>query len=497
MALSSILSIIKNGIQAVANGGSSAAKQSQSGSASSGGSSAANYYGSTQTPTSSAGGNTGYTAKGTHYDATAAQNDAAVKRSIEAAQKAWADAQAAGNRAGMDSAHAEAERLRGLLGYSGGVDGSDYIGLQKQNQNNVGQWNIGAPEYPFQWDSYQDFYDQNGYSSAMDAQRAAIDAYIQQTVNGINAQKQTVGQDADALARQAFVSNMQAKQTLPQQLSAAGFSGGLADSHMIGLDTTLQNNQTQIMTERDKMLNELEMAAINAQLSGDQQAAEQAAALYQAAISAWNNYTGQANQYAQSDFWNGANLNSSNYWNEQGLALDRDQLNASNQQFGVEQAYRNAMNLLQMGVMPDESVLSSAGMTSLEAQNYIDRVRQQEAAAAAAAAAKGKGSGGGSKYDVNGIYDAMSTSSDPYLYLMSRYKDYGITASAANQVWDNYVARLEQAFDGGDRSQAVIDGLLKAGYTMDDLIAAGYVPPSTATTHPIGGGGGLTPPRLS
>jgi hypothetical protein len=49
------------------------------------------------------------------------------KAALEAAGQSWADANKAGDQAGMDAAHAQAEAIRGQYGYSGGADGSQYI----------------------------------------------------------------------------------------------------------------------------------------------------------------------------------------------------------------------------------------------------------------------------------------------------------------------------------------------------------------------------------
>lgn len=46
---------------------------------------------------------------------------------IDAAKRAYADAQARGDKAGMEAAHRQAESVRAGYGYSGGVDGSQYI----------------------------------------------------------------------------------------------------------------------------------------------------------------------------------------------------------------------------------------------------------------------------------------------------------------------------------------------------------------------------------
>lgn len=50
-------------------------------------------------------------------------------------QKDWADAQARGDQAAMDAAHAAAEELRARYGYSGGADGSEHLGLMAYTGN--------------------------------------------------------------------------------------------------------------------------------------------------------------------------------------------------------------------------------------------------------------------------------------------------------------------------------------------------------------------------
>ena len=53
---------------------------------------------------------------------------------IDNAKKKYAEAQAKGDKAGMESAHKEAESVRAGYGYSGGADGSQNISL------NDGDW---------------------------------------------------------------------------------------------------------------------------------------------------------------------------------------------------------------------------------------------------------------------------------------------------------------------------------------------------------------------
>lgn len=57
------------------------------------------------------------------------------RRQVEAFKAEWERANAAGDQAGMDAAHAAAERVRAQQGYSGGEDGGGYIEL--------GSWESG------------------------------------------------------------------------------------------------------------------------------------------------------------------------------------------------------------------------------------------------------------------------------------------------------------------------------------------------------------------
>ena len=51
---------------------------------------------------------------------------------IDSAKKKYAEAQAKGDKAGMESAHSEAEAVRAKYNYSGGADGSQNIGLNQE-----------------------------------------------------------------------------------------------------------------------------------------------------------------------------------------------------------------------------------------------------------------------------------------------------------------------------------------------------------------------------
>lgn len=97
-----------------------------------------------------------YVPKGTYNDQWIRENDPNAWSQIEKYKQDYAAAQAAGNQAGMDTAHRAAEAIRSRYNYSGGYDGSDRIGWgadpttdigddYRLDASDVNRWT--APEY--------------------------------------------------------------------------------------------------------------------------------------------------------------------------------------------------------------------------------------------------------------------------------------------------------------------------------------------------------------
>lgn len=76
---------------------------------------------------------------GNDYAGAAGMSDL-DQAALEAATRSWEEASKAGDRAGMDAAHRQAEKLRAKYGYSGGSDGSQYLPEQQFSYES-------APEY--------------------------------------------------------------------------------------------------------------------------------------------------------------------------------------------------------------------------------------------------------------------------------------------------------------------------------------------------------------
>ncbi len=240
----------------------------------------------------------------------------------------WKSAYSAGNQSEMNAAHTAAEAVRAKYGYSGGADGAKYNQLD-QGDNGYRQ--------------FDDFYSGNGYGQVGSALKNELDAYTQQTVDGYGALKRTVNNDADKLAREAYISYMQAKNSLPQQLTAAGYTGGMADSFKVGLDSTLQNNQKDIAVNRANAIYELDQSIRQAISAGNMETARQQAQLMQSAISDWNSYTAAQEDRKFNSQMNSYNIGNQNIQNALKRDLEREDLTYNRQLEAAATAYQRQM----------------------------------------------------------------------------------------------------------------------------------------------------------
>lgn len=97
------------------------------------------------------------------------------------------------------------------------------------------------------------------------ANEAARQAALQQALGNYGLQKDTLAQQADDAARQAYISRMIAERDLGQQLAAAGYTGGMAESSRLGLLTNYENNRNNILRDRDNNLAAIDLAMRNAE----------------------------------------------------------------------------------------------------------------------------------------------------------------------------------------------------------------------------------------
>lgn len=328
------------------------------------------------TNTSSSGN---YTPLGSYNDYGMGAED---KKAIESIKQQWENAKAAGDAVGMANANAGANAIRAKYGYSGGVDGSQYIKLDGVEAS--------TPTTPFSYTNYDDFYKQSGYSGISDSQKAANEYYLQQVLNNMGTQKGKLNQAADKQAGQAYTSYMLSQKALPQQLAAKGYNGGIADSQRIALDSNFQNTRNDIEQNRLNALNDIETNMNNARLESYGKLADQNAALAQAAISAWNNYTNNANQMANTNFWNNRNFE---YQKGRDAVTDdqwQKSFDQSNKQFDMNYGlnerqvaiqeknpyYAYVMDKIGKGNMPTQEELVLAGLVGISPEELVQTYKQ-------------------------------------------------------------------------------------------------------------------------
>lgn len=124
---------------------------------------------------------------------------------------------------------------------------------------------------------FEDFYNRMGGADFEKMLRENINASVQQAVNGYEAQKQETEQDAQEMARQAYVAKLLGEKNMAQRLAAGGYAGGMAESAMLESETAYQNNLAEIQRQRQRALDEIQRAIDNARLTGDMEMANQLA----------------------------------------------------------------------------------------------------------------------------------------------------------------------------------------------------------------------------
>ena len=328
-----------------------------------------------------------------------------------------------------------------------------------------------AQEQPpsMKYGSFQEFVGDTGYDDYAEQMKAAIQASVDQAVNGYKGQIDTTNQQSDDMARQAWVAKRLAEKNMNQQLSANGYSGGMADSQKISLESSYQDQLTDIEKQRLQTVKDLETAINNAQLTGDMQAAQELSAMLQQIQSQWNSYVQSQKQFDQQNYWNQKELDNQNYWNEQELAAQNK-----------GDAYTRALTLISQGFMPDDETLAAAGITRAAAQQKLD---QQLAAATVAAgttggrtsavrtASGGYNNGSLTTDQVKQLQQALGVTADGLWGSQSKAAAGGLTA---DQAWAQMGMTATPSGGGGFSSMAYSSYLSRGDLTGADTYLEKY-----------------------
>ena len=239
-------------------------------------------YTGTANSTGSSATENSYTSKGTFNDSILSAED---KKAIESYKKSWLLATQRGDTEAAENYHNMAESVRSKYGYSGGQDGSDYIENGENNQyESWGNMN-----------TYENFLQDSGYFNAVDVYKNYAQENQAALAAAYGQQVQQANQQADNNMRQAYVNYMLAQKNLPQQMAANGYTGGMADSQLIGMNANYQNNLTDIENNRQTTVSGLLSNMTQAVNEGNMEAANKIASLLQSASDQYLSYIGQQN----------------------------------------------------------------------------------------------------------------------------------------------------------------------------------------------------------
>lgn len=252
---------------------------------------------------SSGGGSSGsgtYTPLGSHNDQTIKDTSVEDSAQMAAIKKRYAEAQARGDAAAMKSAHADAEALRAQYGYSGGSDGSDYIGKGYVSGNVLGKQMSNQLNSGF--DAYKKYME-----DAAAQQQAALKAKVDSAVASLNGQKYDVKKQTEAnnaAAEKAYMQSIKPGGSNAETLAANGLlTSGLTESSQISAGNAYQNALNSNATTQTETLAKIEQAITQAQLTGDIEAANALANLYK--------------EIAAKGYENTQNIVAANQWGQQ------------------------------------------------------------------------------------------------------------------------------------------------------------------------------------
>lgn len=430
---------------------------------------------------------------------------------LAAAGKAWTEANARGDKAGMEAAHKQAESIRGSYGYSGGSDGSQYIKgnsadskkFSSSGGNKTGGQYVGV--------GAGDQYNRNqvGMTAADQAELSKWGAaynsaatqeekdYAHKMAEEIRAKYQYSGGD-DGSEYLPFM-NQYGTFPYPQPPQYTDQYSSRIDEMLDKLlnrdkfsydytkDPLWQQYQSQYLREGERAMEDTlgqlsartgGLSSSWAQTAGQQaqnyyssQAADKIPELYQLAYNMYlkdidtqiqdlgllNDMSDrQYNRYRDimSDWMNDRNFAYGVYRDDIGDDRYKNEWNynvnrdqISDNRYENETAYNRALHLLQAGIMPGSDVLTQAGLTASQAAGILANRTTSKSSGGSSGGRRVSSSGGGSQ-DYAGLYKAAQESGYPKSFISNNYKKYGFTS--ATGLYDGYQSWESEDGAGGD-----------------------------------------------
>lgn len=222
-----------------------------------------------------------YVPTGTHNDKSLNANEKAL---VDGYKRDWELANAAGDKAGMERAHAAAERVRANSAdpYSGGLDGSEYNPLEK---NGTGNWEYD-PSTGTRASGGQSGNNSvsGGYSPAKLPEAQSQEAYIkaiydeqqelqlrqlkdqyEQNVLSLDDAAAKIPAKYDAARNMASSDNEIAKAAFNERAAAHGLSSGTGSQSTLSMNNALLGSLSSASREEAGALSDIELSRVQLQ----------------------------------------------------------------------------------------------------------------------------------------------------------------------------------------------------------------------------------------
>ena len=390
------------------------------------------------------GGSTGYDPIGSYNDADL---PAEALAQIREWQKQYMAAKAEYDKTGsfdayqaMQNAHAAAESIRAQFGYSGGIDGSAYLGWGNGSWSGSGTFPGGTypgmPGYgssPFpEYDSpYQDTID-----DLLD-DLLSYDEFVYKL-------------ETDPLYQQYRSQYLrEGDRALNDTLAAAASSAGGMNSYAVSAAQQANNYYTSQLNDR---VPELYQMAYEMYLKDYERQLNNLGVVQGLEDTAYGRYRDNVG-----DWFNNRDFNYNAYINDRDFNYGKYRDSIEDSRYDTEweynvsandrnNAYNQAMDFLSMGIMPSTDILNKAGISVNEAQNYIsallsNRTKKSSSGSKSSSSSTKKKTSNESKYDYSDLSDyAKGVYTD---ILKKGYSPEDIDEAITNQFNKKYITKKE------------------------------------------------------
>ena len=372
---------------------------------------------------------------------------------IQRHKQQWQASTAAGNQAGAQAAHDAAEQLRRKYNYSGGGDGSDYIGLGIK-------WNSNTASRPKRTDGMGEFTYEKApeYSSKYQGQ---IDDLLDDILN-----RPEFSYDPESDPRYGAYKKEYAREgqraTADTMGQMAAMTGGMPSTAAAVAGQQAGDYYASQMADKIPELYELAYSMYRDEGDSMRLNMDLLTALEQGDYNKYLNALAQHNndrnfaygvyrdQWDRNYQLDRDGVNDSRYDMEWNYGVGRDELEDSRYQDETE--YARALEKAQtLAAGGDFSGYKAMGYSDQEIANLKNAYDREQAAGllsrgGGSGGSKGRGRNSGEQ-DYDGLFKAAQASGHAKSFIANNYKKYGFTSSSG--LYDDYMGWEEDSYGPG------------------------------------------------